>query len=68
MWYSYKDRDIDHWIRIESPEINPYVCGHLIFIKMAKNIQKIFKIFFVQQTVLAQKDESGSPHLTCKQN
>jgi len=39
VWYWHKDRNIGHWNKIESPEINSCTYEYLVFDKGGKNIQ-----------------------------
>jgi len=39
VWYWYRDRQVDQWIKLEDLEMNPHIYDYLIFVKGAKTIQ-----------------------------
>ena len=57
-WYWYSDRQVDQRNRIEDPEMNPHIYGHLIFDKGAKTIQWKKRAFSTNGA-----DTTGSYHV-----
>ena len=39
LWYWHKDRNVDHWNKIESTELNPHTYSQIIYDKGGQNIQ-----------------------------
>lgn len=66
--YWPKDKQIEHWIRIESPQIDPLIYSQIIFDKNAKAIQqkmeKSLQQVMLEELEFYMEKKNLNPYLT----